>query len=209
MVNPENPSFSLFQQRFEAHPTYPNIDRAPKTVVTQTDSIIELSAAGIISPGTTDNYLSTYTRPFLKNAAQGVERVYSPDPATISSALSSEVNEAADFTNLVFTWMHYFASSRFLPKGFARRGVLKAPQTRAEFVARILEINDQLFAVEDGKKIWGVSFMSNLQAFRTFAFFRVGSALPLKLERTVKERKENEAYMLEKLLEGIDTNLSS
>ena len=207
MVNPENPAFALPWARFEANPTYKNLDRAPKTVVTQTDSIIELSNAGILSPGLTYNYLSTYTIPFLRSAAQGIGRVYSQDGATINT-LSVEVNEAADFTNVVFSWMHYFARSQFLPNGFARRGVLRAPQTSKEFMGRLKEIKFQLSVVASGQKISGISFMANPQAFRTYTFFKVGSLIPLRFMESDRERKEHESGILEKLLEGIDTSLS-
>ncbi len=207
MVNPENPAFALPWARFEAYPTYKDPDRAPKTVVAQTESIIGLSNAGILAQDTTYNYLSTYTVPFLRSAAQGVERVYNQDRIIIDS-LPVEINEAADFTNVVFSWMHYFARSQFLPNGFARRGVLRAPRTRSEFIARILEINDELSAVANGEKKLGVSFMVNPQAFRTYTFFKVGSAMPLKFIESDRERKEHESGILGKLLEGIDTSLS-
>lgn len=207
MANPENPAFALPWARFEAYPTYKDQNRAPKTVVTQTDQIIQMSDAGILTPSLTYNYLSTYTLPFLKSAADGAGRVYSQDGATIDT-LPVEVNEAADFTNVVFSWMHYFARSQFLPNGFARRGVLRAPQTSKEFMGRLKEIKFQLSAVASGQKISGISFMANPQAFRTYTFFKVGSAMPLKFIESDRERKEYESGILEKLLEGIDTSLS-
>lgn len=205
MISPENPAFNFTRQRFEAYPTYNDIDRAPRTVVAQTDQIIGMSDAGILAPDTTYNYLSTYTIPFLRSAAQGAERVYSQNTVTINT-LPVEINEAADFTNVVFSWMHFFAKSQLLPAGFARRGVLRAPQTSKEFTERLREIKFQLLVVASGKKNSGISFMANPRAFRTYAFFRVGSIVPLKFMESDGERKEHEAYILEKLLDGIDTN---
>ena len=208
MVNSENPAFGLFRATFEANPVYKDLDRAPKTVVSQTNQIIELSGAGILLPEFTYNYLSTYTVPFLKSAAEGIGRVYIQNRET-NNCLSVEANEAADFTNVVFSWMHCFSKSQFLPDGFARRGVLRAPQTSKEFVGRLREITFQLSAIANGKNISGVSFMANPQAFRTYSFFKVGSAIPLKFIKSDRERKEQESFILEKLLEGIDTDILS
>lgn len=208
MVNPENPAFALSLARFEANPTYKDPDRAPKTVVTQTDSIIELSNAGILSKDFTHNYLSTYTMPFLNSAAKGVGRIYSKDLATINSN-PVEINEAADFTNVVFSWMHYFAKSEFLPIGFARHGMLKAPQTSTEFMNRLREIKFQLSVIASGSKSSGVYLEANPQAFRTYTFFKVGSLMPLKFIESDRERKEHESSILGKLLENIDTSLFS
>lgn len=205
MGNPENPAFNLKRQEFEATPVYRDIDRAPKTVVTQTDQVIALSSAGILRPDTTYNYLSTYTLPFLKSAQSGVGKVYDREIAIIALQ-SPEVNEAADFTNIVFSWMHYFAKSQFLPNGFARGGVLKAPETSREFIERIQELKLSLSLVASGDKITKVSFMANPRAFRTYSFFKVGSTMPLRFIESDKQRKEHEDEILAKLLEGIDTN---
>lgn len=205
MISPENPAFNFTRQRFEAYPTYNDIDRAPKTVVAQTDSIIQLSNAGVISSDFIDNYLSTYTIPFLRSAAQGVGRVYGQGVDGINP-LSLEISEAADFTNVVFSWMHYFARSRYLPDGFSRHGILRAPKTTGEFVGRVLEIKDELLGILHGKKSNGTFLQSSPQALRTHTFFKVGSSMPLKFMESDRERKEHEAYILEKLLDGIDTN---
>ncbi len=207
MTNPENPAFALPWARFEAKPTYKDLDRIPKTVVTQTDSIIGLSNAGILSQDLTYKYLSAYTMPFLKSAADGTGRVYSQDGATINS-LSVEINEAADFTNVVFGWMHYFAKFSLLPMGFARHGMLRAPQTSGEFMNRLREIKFQLSVIASGSKSPGLGLEAGLPAFRTQTFFKVGSAIPLKFIESDRERREHESGILGKLLEGIDTNLS-
>lgn len=206
MANPENPAFTLFLARFEANPTYKDLDRAPKTVVTQTDSIIQLSNAGILSEDFTHNYLSTYTMPFLESAAKGVGRVYDKDEATIHIN-PVEINEAADFTNVVFSWMHYFAKSKFLPTGFARHGMLEAPQTTKEFMNRLREIKFQLSVIASVSKSNGAYIEANPQAFRTYTFFKVGSKMPLKFMESDREKKEHESAILEQLLNGIDTSL--
>lgn len=205
MTSPENPAFNLAGYEFESYPTYKNLSRAPKIVVAQTDSIIQLSNAGVISTDFIDNYLSTYTIPFLRSAAQGVGRVYGRSADGINP-LSLELSEAADFTNVVFSWMHYFARSRYLPDGFSRYGILRAPKTSGEFVGRVLEIKEELLRILNGKRSNGTFLESSPQALRTFTFFKVGGSMPLKFMESDRERKEHEAYILEKLLDGIDTN---
>nr|MBI5455523.1 hypothetical protein [Candidatus Levybacteria bacterium] len=208
MTNPENPAFNLSWQRFEAYPTYGDLDRAPKTVVTQTDSMIQLLNAGVVPQDLIQNYLLNYTVPFLVSAANGIKRVYDQEIASVIS-LPVETSEAADFTNIVFSWMHYFARSRYLPDGFSKRGILRAPQTEREFIRRIVELKDGVLEIADGKKSRGTFLESSPQALRIYTFFKVGSSMPLKFIESDRERREHESDILGKLLDGIDTSFST
>jgi hypothetical protein len=206
MVNPENSALFNLWERFDGKTAYKEAERAPKTVVTQTDSIIELTNAGIVTPDVAYNYLSAYTVPFLKDAAQGAGRVYGHDLATIQS-LPLELNEAADFANIVFGWMHYFAKSNYFPSGFSKNGALRAPENSGEFIKRLKEIKIQLGAVASGSKPSEIFRTFNGPALRTYTFFKVGSTMPLKFINEDRERKEYESSMIGKLFDGIDVNL--
>lgn len=207
MTSPENPAFNLSRHGFEAYPIYKNPERIPKTVVTQTDSMIQLLNAGVVPQELIQNYLFNYTVPFLASAANGTKRIYDKEIVSAIS-LSTEINEAADFTNIVFSWMHYFARSRYLPDGFSKRGVLRAPQTEREFVKRVIELKDGVLEIADGKKSRGVFLESSPQALRTYTFFKVGSSIPLRFMESDREKKEHEVDVLAKLLEGINTDFS-
>ena len=208
MLSPENPAFSSFSGRFEATPTYEDLARVPQTVVAQTDSMVSLSSAGIVSSDTVRNYMLDYTVPFLRSAVWGVERVYRPSLATFNS-LPVDVNEAADFTNVVFSWMHYFDKSDYLPLGFARRGMLRAPQNSKEFISRILEIRWELPHILYGNLTSEITPNTEVAGFRAYTFFKVGKAIPLKFMESDRERKEHEQYVLENMSKDVDTSFLS
>ena len=206
MAGPENPAFLKLWERFDEKTAYKEAERAPKTVVTQTDSIIELTNAGIVTPDVAYKYLAAYTVPFLKDAAQGAGRVYSQDLSTIQSQ-PLELNEAADFANIIFGWMRYFAKSNYFPNGFSKYGALRAPEDSGEFVKRLKEIRIQLGAIASGSKSSEIFRNFNGPAFRTYTFFKVGSTMPLKFINEDRERKEYESSIIGKLFDGIDVSL--
>ncbi len=210
MTNPENPAFNhLTPEMLGINPTFEVIARTPKTVVSQTDAMIDLFWRGKLSYDFLQNYVSTYTAPFLESAAQGAERVFERrlDRYSIFSAPEDlRVNEAADFSNMVFGWMHYFAQSAFLPNGFAKNGLLKAPQTREEFVHRLREIKFQLALILTGDKDRSKPIESDMPALRTYHFFRVGAVMPLKFPESEKEKEERTEEMMKTILEDIDAD---
>lgn len=113
-------------------------------VIDQTDSLLRLYSKGAIRQAEiARDYLHDYTLTFLDTAAKGVKRVFTKDDSVIN-AQPLDANEAADLTNVVFAWMHYFATSQFLPNGFSRRGMLQAPTTREQFLQRTAEIKKEL-----------------------------------------------------------------
>lgn len=142
---------------------------------------------------------------FLDTAAQGVRRVFTKDDAVIN-AQALDVNEAADLTNVVFAWMHYFATSQFLPNGFSRRGMLQAPTTSEQFLQRTAEIKKELALIVAGLRDTDMPLEAKPSALRTHTFFRVGSIIPLKLPDNKKELAEKrEAF--DKLLGDINIDL--
>ena len=203
MTNPENPAFIRFRDRFEPYPTYANPERAPKTVVTQTDSMIGLLGNGNLSGDYIQRYITGYTFPFLKTAAEGVGRVFDKTLLT-ADRQPTDTNEAAEFANIVFGWMHYFTRNAYLPDGFARRGMLRAPQDEDEFVRRLREIKYQLAGMAAGVIDTRMTFETSVAAFRTYQFFRVGALMPLKFPESEREKEQRAEEMIEKLLEGID-----
>ena len=205
MGTPENPAFTRFGERFQAYPTYEDPARVPKIVVSQTESIIGLMAHGGLSPKFVKDYIVNYTFPYLKTAAQGAGRVFDTT-LVIADSQTPEMNEAADFTNIVFGWMHYFATSQYLPNGFARRGMLRAPQDRDEFVRRLREIKFQLNGMASGVISTEMTLDTSVAAFRTYQFLKVGATMPLKFPETEREKAEHARYMMAKMLEGIDTD---
>ena len=205
MGTPENPAFNRFKERFQAYPVYEDPARIPKTIVSQTDTMIGLLANGGLSGDFIHSYITSYTFPFLKTAAVGVGRVFDKT-LFIADSQPAEVNEAADFANVVFAWMHHFATSPYLPDGFARRGMLRAPQSEEEFVRRLREIKFQLAGMASGVISTDMTLDTSVAAFRTYQFFRVGAVMPLKFPESEKEKEKHSREIMAKILEGIDTD---
>ncbi len=195
MYGPENPAFYNSRRGFEITPAATEKDFAPKTIVSETMNMMGGLFAGRITPEVSRDYVEYYTIPFLRKAAEGVDVVFDRK-LLFANSTTPDINEAANFTNIVFAWMHHYASSSFLPDGFSRNGVLKAPSNRRQFIARIAEMDytlpDMLNGAYRGRNLWG-----NINALRTLAFFEVGKALPIKFPETSRQT-------MERLLDGID-----
>jgi hypothetical protein len=193
MVERQTPSYDsrkFGDSRFQPIPTYENPERIPRRVIVQTDLLLHLYNTGTIrDPKMARDYLHDYTLRFLDKAAQGVGRVFSKDKSVVD-AQSLDVNEAADFTNVVFAWMHHFATSPFLPNGFSRRGMLKAPATREQFLQRTTEIKRELAFVLAGLKDTKKPLEARPSALRTHNFFRVGARMPIKFPDSKREERE-------------------
>jgi hypothetical protein len=202
MVERQTPSYdsSKFHSRFQPIPTYENAERKPQVVIGQTDVLLRLyNTRTIRKPEIARDYLRSYTLGFLDKAAQGVDRVFSPDDSVVD-AQSLDANEAADYTNVVFAWMHHFATSKFLPDGFSRRGMLQAPATKKEFLQRTTEIKRELALVVAGLKDTSIPLEARPSALRTHNFFRVGAIMPLKFPDSERELAEKERDAFNRLL---------
>ena len=190
MVEGQKPSydFSAFRDsRFQPVPGYEDTERVPQVVISHTDSLLCLySTRAIRQPEIARSYLQDYTLRFLDTAAQGVERVFTRDEAVIN-AQPIDINEAADFTNVIFAWMHYFATSQFLPDGFSRRGMLQAPATRKQFLQRTAEIKRELALIVAGLRDTDMPLEARPSAFRTHTFFHVGTIIPLRFPDSKSE----------------------
>ena len=209
MVEGQTPSydFSKFHSRFQPTPTYENTERIPQRVIGQTDLLLRLyNTRAILKPEIARNYLHDYTLKFLDKAAQGVDRAFSIDESVVD-AQPLDVNEAADLTKVVFAWMHYFATSQFLPNGFSRRGMLQAPTTKEQFLQRMAEIKRELAFVVAGLKDINKPLEARPSALRTHNFFRVGAMMPLKFPDSERELREKERNAFNRLLGDIKVDL--
>lgn len=189
-------------ERFQPIPGYEDFARVPQRVVTQTDAVLRLYATGAIrNPQLAGDYLRDYTMPFLETARRGVGRVFGPERRLVIDRQHVEMNEAADFTQVVFSWMPELMESQFLPMGFSRRGVLRAPGTAEEFEQRIREIQRELGFIVSGLREPHQLLEANQQALRANAFFRVGATIPLKFPDDGKAEAEYKEELRRKALE--------
>lgn len=195
MLGPENPAFPNNWRAFEIAPAVSEQEITPKAIVSETMNMMGGVFVGAITPELSRDYVQFYTFPFLRKAANGAGSIFDRK-LLFRDTTNPEINEAADFTNVVFAWMHHYARSKYLPNGFSRRGVLRAPSSRGEFIGRIVEIGQTLPDMLDGK-FRGSNLWNNTEALRTLTFFEVGRIIPLKLPETSEQA-------IERLLDGID-----
>lgn len=164
---------------FQPVPGYRDFLRQPQVVITQTDSLLQLYQTGNIrdtDPART--YLHDYTLAFLQDAQKGADRVYTKMKPDIRPEFI-ELNEAADYANVVFSWMHDRAHSRFLPMGFSRKGMLEAPIDKQVFIKRLDEMKIELGLVVSGLQRSHRFLEAYPSSLRMRKFFEVGSSLPL------------------------------
>lgn len=186
--------------RFQPIPGYENIERSPQVVISQTDLLLRLyRSRAVQQPELARRYLQDYTLRFVDTAAKGVERVFTKDDAVIESQ-SLDVNEAAGISYVVFAWMHHFATSRLLPNGFSRRGMLQAPATKEEFLKRTTEIKRELGLIVAGLRDSDLPLEANPSSLRTRTFFSVGATMPIKFPDSERELSEKEREAFDKLL---------
>lgn len=169
--------FSL-PHRTEFQPVigYREIEKSPPFVVRQTHTLLGLYYQGAIrNPEPARDYLQDYTLGYLKAAEVGSSILYDQlDQFTVQET-DLETREAAHHAFIVLAHLPDKARSPFLPKGFSRRGMLKAPATREEFLAKITELKVCIWQVVIGE----VAPRTTLEAYppilRTFKFFEVGT----------------------------------
>ncbi|GEM_PF-1804525 len=197
------------------HPTefqpvigYREIEKSPPLVVRQTHTLLGLFHQGAIrNPEPARDYLQDYTLGYLKAAEVGSDILYDQLDQFNVQEIDLETREAASHAFIVLAHLPDKATSPFLPKGFSRRGMLKAPTTREEFLAKITELKVCIWQVVVGE----VAPRATLEAYppilRTFKFFEVGNELPVKLtdEEIKQEKLERERF--NDFLGGVNTSI--
>lgn len=160
---------------------YREPEKSPFIVVRQTDALLRLFYSGAIHrPGLARDYFHDYTISYLKEAEKGSGALYDGQGNLVPD-VDLETREAADHALVVFTHMHDRATSPFLPKGFSKRGMLGAPTTHRQFLARIKELKIGIWQVVEGRVQPYATLEVSPRLLRIFKFFEVGTNLPLKL----------------------------
>ncbi len=203
MVSPERSEFILTPQSFVERLSFDEPEKAPRTVIAQTDQIIGLSNRNVVEPKLRNYYLSTYTLPFLDTAAKGADRAFD---RTLSHAFTTndeekDVNEAAGVAGEIFGWMRILTDSNLVPTGYSKNGMLRVPENPGEFKERLREMKIQLaLLVSDMQRPAG---FFNIEGLRTSIFFRVGSRMPLGFRATEREERQYSDHVAARLLKGI------
>lgn len=205
MANAEKDFFVSNQAEFQSVIGYEEVEKSPPLVVRQTNTLLELYYQGAIwNPKPAKDYLHDYTLGYLRAAEEGSAVLYDRIGRLTAQDTDLETREAASHAFVILTCLPDRAKSPFLPKGFSRRGMLKAPETRNQFLARIRELKVGIWQIAEGK----VKPYATLEAYppllKVFKFFEVGSELPVKLTEDKKRQEQIEREKFNDLLGGVD-----
>lgn len=190
---------------FQRQISYQDFNKAPRIVVRQTNALLALFyQGGIRKPDLAKDYLQEYTIAFLRDAEKGSEGLYSKGAMILSGNPDLEIKEAASFAFVVFGSLPNNLKSPFLPNGFSKRGILKGPATRKDFLKRVEELKIGVWRIVDGQVEPRTVVETNPALLRTFGFFKVGSNLPVKVPED-EGKREKEKF--NDFLKGIEISL--
>lgn len=209
MAEKEKGFFVPHQPAFQPVIGYKDIEKSPSFVVSQTHALLRFFYQGIIqemirNSKPAEDYLHDYTLGYLKAAEEGSSTLYNQIGGVVTPDIDLETREAAHYAFVVMANLPDMAKSPYLAKGFSRKGMLKAPTTQRQFLARIKELIFGIQQVVAGKVKPHVTLEAYPPLLRTFKFFEVGNELPVKLTDDEREQEELEREKINKLLDGID-----
>ncbi|MBF8249695.1 MAG: hypothetical protein HW400_296 [Candidatus Levybacteria bacterium] len=200
---------SSFGHSKESEPIarHKSTERSPITIATQTCTLLEILQKNVIrKPDLAKDYLHNFTFSYLNQAETGADILYD-NKGNIYKDLEPEIRETAQHAFVVFAHMPDNVKSGFLPMGFSRRGMLRAPQTKDEFVNKLKELKVGVWQVLERKTESGITLEANPRLLRTFGFFKTGSELPLKMSETEKQREKLAKEKFDHLLKDINVSL--
>ena len=207
MVNPEIKTSS--SQEFSKRVYFYDPEKSPLLVASQTFTLLSLfRQQAIRKPDLAKDYFRDYTMNYLDRARDGSDIIYNKEGIT-PEIEDMAIKEASHHALVVFAHLHANLKSRFLPDGFSRRGILKAPETKDEFLRRIEEIKIGVWQIMETKFDFDDEIFLNARSLslKAYGFFRVGSELPIKLPEDEKKKEQMEKEKFNDLLEGIDVRL--
>ena len=207
MADQEREIFLPQGHEFQSVVGYRDWSRMPSVVARQTNALLDLLHQNALpNLGPARYYLGKYTLEYLKRAEGGSGILYD-NKGFLKEGIDLEVREAATHAYVVFGHLPDMVQSPFVPKGFSRRGMLRAPETRDEFLNRIKELKIGLWNVIAGE----VAPQATLEAYpplmRTFGFFKVGGDLPIRLSDSERVIDQIEREKFNDFLGGMNVSL--
>lgn len=208
MTDIEN-SFCLpHREEFQPVIGYREIKKSPPLVVRQTHTLLGLFYQGAIrNPEPARDYFKDYTIGYLKAAEDGSYVLFDKTGQLIAQEVDLETREAASHAFVILAHLPDRATSPFLPNGFSRRGMLVAPTTQEQFLARIKELKIGLWQISDGNINPYATLEADPHILRVFKFFEVGNGLLVKLTADEREQEQLKREEFNDLLGGINTSL--
>lgn len=197
---------------FQPDPRYLDPERSPFVVTGQTYRLLQLYRAQALSNFSFGvDYIKGYTFKYLQTAEQHCDTIFDEEGVYLGNA-DPESREAAQHAYVIFGSMRDMTVARnlsALSTGFSRRGVLRAPDTKPLYLARIREMKTELAHIAVGNIPPSQPPESRSPLFRTFVFFRVADIMTPahKLNSGEKELREQQDEQMHYLLKGVDISL--
>jgi len=210
MFNPEINNYFREQLEPKNANDFLNSEKSPLVVTCQTYKLLELHRAGLLlNKDTARTYFHDYTIDYLNKAEAGSEALFATKGKTIfiNEDLSLEDQETAHHAFIVFAHLPDNMTSQFLPMGFSRKGMLRAPDNRESFLEKITELKLGIWRIVSGEVDTGATLEAYPYLLRTYGFFKVGSKLQIKLEESQLQKKEREKENFNNLLKDVDIDL--
>lgn len=208
MTDLENGFCLPHHEEFQSVIGYREIEKSPPLVARQTHTLLGLYSQGAIrNPRPARDYLEDYTLEYLKAAEAGSGILYDQTGNLKPQEIDLETREAASHAFVVLAHLPDKATSPFLPLGFSRKGMLAAPTTKEQFLARIKELKIGLWQIADGNLSPHATLEAYPSLLRVCKFFEVGNGLLVRLTDDEIKQEGSERERFNDLLGGIDTSL--
>lgn len=185
-------------------------EQDPLTIVRTTGTNLNLLLYADVDKRPLDDYFKDVTLPHLKFVEEAVDDYFDPDNPKVytrqfgllrndSSATEEEYARASvDLYSVIFSAIPDTFKNPRIKQGFSRKGYLVPPASGKEMSERITELKDTLRGFMYGNLTSNDLYTFNLNspAVRTFAFYNVGSELPLHMPRSNYEAEQLSAEMI-------------
>jgi len=200
-----------FKSEFQSKPVYKEPERSPFVVVGQTYNILKLYAANLPNRSPAEEYLKNYTLAYIRTAEFNTDSIFNSNNIPIKVDLESR--EAASHAYTVFGSIPELTTIPSIPalkNGFSKRGILRAPGTKEEYLSRTREIKVELARIVNGVTPPGdIMRTARFSLLRTLVFFRVGALLQPDFhfspgEKEILDRQEEEREKINKMMQDID-----
>lgn len=172
---------------------YQDSDLSPFSIGRHTAQFLEKINYGLILGQSANHYFHEVTIPlYLEKAKVGSEVPFLRE-AFQADEIEPDNQFAARHAFVVFAWSHETVTSRFLPMGFSRRGMLAAPTTQEEYLRRIDDLISYLDKASTQQNRVSIKRpLDSTLVLQATAFFKTAGILKMdKLPNAEKEQFES------------------
>jgi hypothetical protein len=206
-MSPERKIIRPEPHEFQRVIKYKEFAKSPTMIVKQTNMLLELLYNGaLVKTDYAKDYIHDYSFLYVRKAEEGADTIYDKK-GEVSSDLNLETTETAHHAFVVFAHLPDKMTSNFLPDGFSRKGMVRAPETKDEFMGRLEELKVGLWQVLDGGVVAKATLEAHPRLLRTYGFFSVGSKLPIRESESEQKKLQMEKEKFEELIKDVKISL--